>query len=266
MTSKNIIIENIILKNNSHTYTVVTNKDEYKMDEDTIVKYGILKNREFDEESFNQILKDILITSFFKKVLNYLRYGLRSENEIVEYLKKNDKEKELNSSDVEEIIQRLIDLKYLDNANYAKQMIDYYKVSKGKNFIINFLNEKRINPRCYNIDELYLNEEEVEIAKMIAIKYSNQIRKYPLKKQKQLLYTKLQRDGFSSSSINEVLKEHEFIDESLNELNREFIKLTNKYNNKNLEKEIKKQNIIASLMNKGYEYKDIMEIINNIKE
>lgn len=257
-----IVIESISQKKNSKKFVVKTSEEEYVMTEDTIIKFHIFKDKEFSKMDFKKIIYDIKINESFNKVLNYLNYGPRSEYEIRLYIQKNDKEKTLKVKDYNEIIARLRSLNYVNDELYAKQIVDYYKATKGKNYIKQYLREKRVdNSIIENSILLIEDDEEIEIALKIANKYVQTIRKYPFKKQKEMLMNKLLRSGFSLDSINKIITRVEVVDESDLTLEKDYFKLLKKFENKNMSSFEKKQHILNSLIAKGYDYKKINSIL-----
>lgn len=256
-----IIIKSIAQKKNSKKYIVQTNIDEYILDEDTIVKYEVISGREFFKKDFDKILNTARIAKLYNSILNYLSYGPRSKKEIYQYIDKKNQKKEYKAKDYHEIISKLIDLGYIDDQAYCKEIVLYYKKSKGKKYVRDYLKNKGIDHEM--IEEClvnYLDIEEEECANILTLKYSNYIRKYPLKKQEQMLMTYLLRNGFSNDCIKKVVYEFEFVDESSEELLKDFHKLEAKYQKKEISDYEKKQHIIASLISKGYSYERIKDI------
>lgn len=257
-----IVIESISQKKNSKKFVVKTSEEEYVMTEDTIIKFHIFKDKEFSKMDFKKIIYDIKINESFNKVLNYLNYGPRSEYEIRLYIQKNDKEKTLKVKDYNEIIARLRSLNYVNDELYAKQIVDYYKATKGKNYIKQYLREKRVdNSIIENSILLIEDDEEIENALKIANKYIQTIRKYPFKKQKEMTMNKLLRSGFSSNLITKIISKIEFIDESDFSLKKDYLKIIKRLEKKEMSSYEKKQYILNSLLAKGYEYKNINNII-----
>ena len=60
--------------------------------------------------------------------------------------------------------------------------------------------------------------------------------------------------------IKKVVREFEFVDESSEELIKDFHKLEDKYQKKDLSDYEKRQHIIASLISKGYSYEKIKDL------
>lgn len=257
-----IVIESISQKRNSKKFVVKTNEEEYIMTEDTIIKFHIFKDKEFSKEEFKKIIYDIKISESFNKTLNYLSYGPRSEYEIRLYIQKNDKDKILKSKDFEEIVSRLKALNYINDDLYSNQIVEYYKQTKGRNFIYQYLRDKKIkNEYIENALSLYEDDEEIETGLKISIKYIQTIRKYPFRKQQTMMMAKLNRAGFSSLSISKILSKLDFVDDSDETLRKDILKVQRRIEKKDLTSYEKKQYIINSLMQKGYEYRKICDVL-----
>ena len=264
-SSDMVKIKNLRIKPKSKKYIIETDYEadnEYVIDEDTIIKYGIFKDKEFEEKEFKKIIKDINVQNLYNKVLNYISYKVRSKKEIYIYINKLNNDNEFNKTDINEVIKKLETLGYIDDLLYANTMLDYYKQTKGKTYIINFLVTNGIdNAIIEEVMARYTYEEECENAYKVACKYVNTIRKYPLVKQQLLLKQKLMLAGFNIDSINACSSKINFVDESMGSLEKDILKQIKKYENKDISNYEKKNKIINSLMQKGYAYKDIIEKI-----
>ena len=257
----NVVIKSLRIRPKSKKYVIETNyeaDEEFTLDEDTIIKFGIFKGKEFTLPEFKKILKEIKIQKLFNKTLNYLSYSAHSKHEIYAYMDKYNQKGEYTQKDLMGIVARLKDLGYVDDEAYAKGIVNYYRDTKGKTYIINFLKNKLVdNEIIDSVIDVYDDEEEV--AYKIIDKIHYQYRKYPISKQEILIKQKLLRDGFSLTSINHVIAKIELIDESDDTLDKDILKQIKKYENKDISLYEKKQKILASLMNKGYSYSKINE-------
>ena len=240
-------------------YKVTTEEDEYLLDEDVVIKYLIFKDKIFSKEEFKKILIEQTKSAAFTKVLQYLKYGPRSEWEISNYLQ--------DQSTWPHVRKRLVELNYLDDARYAQTMLDYYqRNNKGPRFIQQKLLEKKVNISL--IDEVlltYSKESQLEIIENIILKEKNFLSTKQKKKKKQLLTTKLLHAGFLLQDINTVINNTSFIDDSQKELEKTYQKLLNKFSNYNINENEKNKRIMQTLLSKGYNYARIEKIIK-IKE
>ncbi len=270
-----IVIKNLSAskKRNKIIYTITTNEEEdneYIIDEDTIVKYEIIEGREFDSKIFKKIIKEVELSKLTNKCFNYLNYGMKTKHQIYEYLnKQNDKQDSDNKyskSDYHYVIERLESLGYIDDLAFSKNYINEHKQYKGRKYIERELNNKGVDSiiiieALNSLDE----EEEYEAALKIANKLSAINRKYPLKKQEMLLSSKLARDGFSSEIIRKIITSIELVDDSSFMLEKDLNKLIKKYDGKDISVYEKRQKILASLLNKGYSFRQLEDSIKEIK-
>ncbi len=100
---------------------------------------------------------------------------------------------------------------------------------------------------------------EEEVLDVIIPKLVDKKTNLPIKKQKEQLYQKLIRDGFSGSLIEKKINSISFTSNALDYLDNEIKKLKKKY--EKLPDDEKHTKIIQSLMRKGYEYSDIKKVI-----
>ena len=83
--------------------------------EDQIVNFRILKDKEYAIDEWETILSSSNTALWFNKAINYLSFKNRTIKEIDDYLKKG----ELLSSQRKEIIDRLINMRLLNDEAYA---------------------------------------------------------------------------------------------------------------------------------------------------
>lgn len=246
-------------------YLVETNEDELYFDEDTLIKFGLFKDKEFTKEEFNEVLKEAKINDGFNRAIKYLSRSKKTTYEVKEYLRGNKSEKKYFDYDediIDLIIKKLKEYKYIDDLDYAKSYLNTYHDYKGPNYIINKLEEKKIYKDIINEVLCYYDDEE-KIALNIAFKEIDSLKKYPIKKQKMTLYSRLLSKGFNTEAINYAISKIDFEDNSDEELYKDYQKQLKRLENKELTNQEKKNKIIASLMNKGYDYKNILKVMSN---
>lgn len=236
---------------------VETSIGEYKLSEDTIVNFLVLKGKTFTIDEFNKIIDSEKSNDLFNKVLNYISYQMRSEYEIEKYLL----DKDASSEEVASIIEKLKEFGYLNDKELANYVYDsVVRSKKGPKVLENKLQEKRIdNLIIKECLDKYNYSLEYEVVSEVIEKIKNKKNDEPIKKQKQSIYNKLLRDGFSSNIINSIIGELKLVDNSSEKLEKEIEKLLYKY--RTLEKNEQKK-MIRSLINKGYEYSEIMNKIS----
>lgn len=87
---ENITILSIEKKQKSKKYKVITNKEDYTVSEDMIIKHHLFKDKIFSEKEFDKVIEDILEDEYFNKVINLLSISLKSEYEIINYIHTNE--------------------------------------------------------------------------------------------------------------------------------------------------------------------------------
>lgn len=241
-------------------YKVETTENKYSFSEDTIIKYSIFKGKSFNNKELELILEEENKNSLLNKTINYLSYQARSIGEVKKYLL----DKECSPNLANEIIDKLISLGYLNDESLTNSLLDYViRSKKGPKFLEEKLLTKGISEDLIKeVLDKYTEELEEEVLVELLDKITFKYKSYPVKKQKLLLYQKLLRDGFSSEVVNRLINKLKFIDESNDVLIKEIKKLLNKYDE--IDYQVRNK-IISKLMNKGYEYANIIECLENLE-
>ena len=235
-------------------YSLETTEEEITVSDDIIVKYRLEKDLELTKDEYRKIKKENDLHNVYFAVCNYISYGMRSEYEIYSYLKERD----IKDKDAVKIINELKEERMIDDEALASYILDSVKrEKKGPKVFYNKLFERRLKVDKNNYS--YSEEEEEEIIDVIISKLYDKKKTLPVKKQKELLYSKLLRDGFSGSVVEKKINKVKFIDESKDTLDKEVKKLNKKY--EKLPSEEKKTKIIRSLIQKGYEYSEVTKVV-----
>ena len=229
---KNKIIKIIKVKqigksdNYKVTYLKSDNQEEINLPSDVIVEYRILKDKELEIDVFEKVLDSADMNKWFNKTLNFLSFKDRTIKEVKDYLEKN----EAIDSHIEEITNKLINMRLLNDEEYScKYLEEIIRKKKGLKYFKYQLTNKGVSS---NIIEKVASNYPVEliIDELIPVI------------QKQKINDKLLRDGFSSNIINQVLNRIKWTED---------IK-------KRLISEIEK---IKKLLSKGYTYQDIKKYL-----
>lgn len=252
-------ISNIRKKNNKYIITLGDNT-QLEFYSDTLIKYNLLKPRELTEIEFKEIINYNNYYEAFNKALKFISVKQRTSKEI------EIKLKDYSSEIVNNVISKLKELGYLNEQNYITSFInDQINLgTKGPIYIKKELEKLNLNP-------IYIEEA---ISSVGEIAWQNKLEKIINKKinankklSKNYLLLKLQNYaitlGYRKDTINKVLnkvniKEKDSILDK--EYQREFKRLSHKYNGKDLEIKIK-----SNLYRKGFNLNDIEKIINNTR-
>ena len=225
-----------------------------KLYDDVIVKYNLLLKKNITDKELKEIINFNDELESYYLALKYISKKLRSEKEVIEYLKKNS----YNSVIIEKTINRLKKYNYLNREVYIKSFInDRYNFSyDGPNKIKRKLNE--------------LGFSDDEIIPFMDIDYQNKIEKIIDKKvsNNHKLSNNMLKQNISNYLINLGYPKDMFIDylDKININNKEYLikdleKLINKYKNKYNDKELRYV-LKNKLFTKGYSTEEIEEVLN----
>lgn len=126
-------------KKDKKGYLVTIDNKDYIIDEEIVIKYRLVKNKELEDNLLNKILHDNNMIIYYKKALNYsLKYNKNSAA-IYDYLNKF----EINNRDIAEIIDNLIKIHVLDDEKLILNTLDTL-VRKGNGKLL-------IKEKLYNL-------------------------------------------------------------------------------------------------------------------
>lgn len=212
----------------------------------------------------------------FNISVKYLSYRQRTENEVIEYLKKRGYKKTV----IFEVLNRLREVNYIDDNKYAINYLNsaIAKQNKGIDLVRRELLKKGVDDEIVlKHMHLFSIEKEMDYAINIAINYFLVKKDYPPNQIKEKIYNRLLRKGFSNESIKVALfnldkneKVRSIIEEQQEQYKKQIINLSKKYYEKysknGTNKYKLKEKIFAQLMRKGYDYYLIESVIEKIME
>ena len=236
------------------------NDQKLYITEDTIVKYFLSKDKEISEEELKEI-KEFAQYSYGKNLaLYHLSFKARTTKEVRDYLTKY----EIDSIIIDKVVQHLTEEKWLDDRQYARNLIEANLLSgdKGPVLLEQKLQQKGILKSI--IQEILTNYDFTEVidrtTKKLLKKYQG---KYPLKAIETKIIQGLIAKGFTYSQAKIAFQnlEVEADEETTNELilkdiEKQYRKYSKKYEGYELQ-----QRLTQSLARKGYDYTDIKSVI-----
>jgi len=245
-------------KTKANEYKIITDKDEYKLYDDIIIKHELLLKKEISEKEFTNILnKNNMLKSYYS-ALKIVSLKMRSEVELKSLLKK----KGYNTKEIDYAIDKLNKEGYLNHAKYIEayihDMLSLYLVGESK--ILNDLiklgfNEQEILPFLNKVDKsIYLEKINKYVNKKIK---SN---KRSVNEFKKRTLTELLNKGFKKEDIVTILDNIE-MEENKQEVEKLINKLYYKYINK-YDFNTTKLKIKSYLYQKGYVDIDIDNFLN----
>lgn len=164
--------------------------------------YGIEEGADLSEADYNQIVSEILIPRCKKRALHLLEKQDRSEKNLRDKLKEGGYSQEI----VDIAIDYINEYGYLDDARMAASHIRFYQDSRSKLRLKQDLIGKGISADVIDrvMDEEYTSDESDLIEKLLLKKnYDKENATY---EERAKMYRFLAGRGFSSDSINRVLK------------------------------------------------------------
>ena len=183
----------------------INDKYAFPVDEELIITHMLHKGKVLTPEFQEQLQVEDVYRKAYQRALNYLSYGLRSEKEVRDDLK--DKEFE---EQADEVVERLIDQKLINDLEYAKS---YVRTAAN-------LNSKGPSNIKHELSKRGINKEQIEVA-MYEYSFEDQFanamslaekswKKSRLKSQREAVQkTKqfLMQKGYSMDIIQEVISE-----------------------------------------------------------
>lgn len=245
------MVKVLSISQDKRNYKVVTTIGEYVLNEEVLVEFFIVKGKEFSNEEFDKILDFKDQNDYYLKALNYLSYKERSVKEMRDYLISK------GLVDPSDMVQKLIDKGLINDEVYAEHFLEYaFNQLKGPKYVETELFKKGIKQSI--IKELlykYDFEREYDVLYQLFMKAAKP-KSISFNKYKKQLMDKFIRSGFGLNTINEVIQNNydhlmDQVDED-SALEKDYLKI----------KDLPKDKVIKKLMQKGYHYSKIKDIVN----
>ncbi len=130
-------------KTKNNEYKITTDKEDYKLYDDIIIKYELLLKKEISEKEFTEILNENNMLKSYYTALKLVSIKLRSEVELKALLKK----KGYNLKEINYAINKLVNEGYLNHEVYINayihDMLNLYLVGERK-----ILNDMKLKLTC----------------------------------------------------------------------------------------------------------------------
>lgn len=241
-------------KRNQERYNIYLNEEyAFSVDEAILIQYQLTKDKPIDDLTVDEIAFDDEIQRAYNRALSFLSYKMRSEYEVHQKLK----DLEFGEAVVQEAIQKLKKLGFLNDESYSKALLETKKktAKKGPRAIQRDLKEKGINQKLQEqVLQSFSEEEQLTIALQLADKaIHNEHSKTP-SQLKQKIQELLMRKGYSFSIVEQVLDkidlskdEDEWTEMIKKQGDKVWHKYASKYSNYDLKMRVKQ-----SLYQKGF--------------
>lgn len=245
----------------SFLYKNVINK--MFLSEDAVIKYSVHEEKEIEYKDYQDILKFKDFEDVYLKTKTYASRNFRTVSETKLYLNKYD----IPENDKLEIVNMLIDLRYINDKDYCVNYIDiYFSKLIGPYKIKNNLMKKGLTERmidnCLQRITIPMCEANIHV---IIEKEMKKKTNDNTSKLMRLLMNRLMRDGYSYSICHDiVISYYEQIKENNNDLEKlkvdyDIIVMGLKKQNKNIDDN--RTFIINKLVQKGYDFEDCENIV-----
>lgn len=190
------ITEIIVQKNNKSRCNIAIDGNYYcGVDASLIVELDLYKGKKIDDTYLNMICEAEIYQKCLNSALTIISIRMNSENEIKRKLKQRYPTEAINK-----VIERLKELKYIDDSFFVNEWIQSRKKDRGKLLIKKELLYKGINREIIDKQLLeYTYEQEVETAKTLIKK--KKLKLLDKNNDYKSIYNFLSRKGFEHSVI-----------------------------------------------------------------
>lgn len=168
----------------------------------TVMKLGLKIGKEVTESQLAEAVFDSEKSVAFERAVNYLSRCMKTRKQMREYLTNKGYSQEV----IANVIDRLQELKYLDDETYARLYVEQNSASKGEHRLKQELQQKGISKALL---EKYCNvnaEQSQDTASKLAAKYMKN--KTADVKTLQKLQRYLLSRGYGFDTVNQVVKEY----------------------------------------------------------
>lgn len=107
-------------KNNPNRYSIyVDGKYAFPMSANSLLSSGLYPNQEVSEQDLLKIREQAGYAKAYDQALNYISLRKRTQKEVKDYLRR----KEYDDTVIDHVIERTIDLKLLDDSDFAASFV-----------------------------------------------------------------------------------------------------------------------------------------------
>lgn len=171
----------------------------FSFSEAELIASGIKIGQELDESSLSELKDKAVLDKAYDRVLNLISHRMRSEWELRDYLKRKDYDEGIQ----DEVVNRLKDRGYVNDAEFAKRWVENRRLLKAtsKRRLSQELRQKRVADDIIQSTLEADATDELEVLKQLIerkqTKYQDELK----------LMQYLARQGFSYDLIKQALNE-----------------------------------------------------------
>ena len=255
----------------NHQYTVVFQFDHHQilltLAGQVIERYGLSVGQVVDREELDALKDQEQVSKAYKLALKYLTYKDYTYAKMQKKLMDNG---DFDDIQVEMTMDLLMQKNLIDDVEYTQSYFQKaMRMGLGMNKIIYHLKKEGVSP--FIIDEFleeYSQDLEYDKAVELVEKLYNENTTRPQYALIQTIRNKLFNKGFSQEVVEKAIENFDFSipkEHTMNLLKKEYSRVYNRYKNR-YQSHLLKSKIINFLVQKGYEYDDVLEIIEQLWE
>ena len=194
-----MIVKNIKKVCNQNKYDILIDDNSYRLNEDIVVEYRLVKNKELDLKLLKEILSENDFNTIYLKTEKYVIKYSKTKNEVIKYLKNKD----VSLNVINKIVDKLESKKLINDSSLIIDTIDYYiRHSYGILYIKEKLYQKGFNKELIDIN---IDNYDKKLYKDNLIKLYNKIKnnyqKYDSYTKKNKIKMYLLRRGYELDMI-----------------------------------------------------------------
>ncbi|QPA31372.1 recombination regulator RecX [Thermaerobacillus caldiproteolyticus] len=204
-----IITKIAVQKKNQERFMVYIEKENgeevaLSVDQDVLIQFRLKKGMEIDELDLQEIVYADEVQKAYHTALYFLSYRMRSEKEIIDYLKK----KGIAEAVIRDVLHKLRENRYVNDREFAYAYVRTQKqtTTKGPVVIRSELEKFGIAEEWVEESlQLFTFEEQLEVARKLYEKAKKQQKKLSSQQWKQHVRQLLHRKGFSQNVIDHII-------------------------------------------------------------
>ncbi|MDY0210123.1 MAG: RecX family transcriptional regulator [Acholeplasma sp.] len=242
------------IKKVKYGYSVTFDEETFMFEDETVLHFYLHKGKEIDSKVFKSITLFNELALIKRKALMYLKKP-KTEKEFKTYLRS------LNAQEafIESLTKSYVKLKYLDDKEYARIIVEAYQSKYGFNRIQERLRQKGISQAIIDTFKGSLKEDNLESKIEKAVKLSKKPNQMMAKN---TLLRQFLAKGYAYEAINPLLDQYLDLKvfDSKQHLENTVEKLMRKYKHLDLSK--RNEKIRQTLYQQGFSQSNIEDILN----
>lgn len=260
-----------IVPDKGHTFQVAFQFDNHQVilniSSQVIDRYGLSVGQVVDREELDALKDQEQVVKAYHLALKYLTY---KDYTYVKMQKKLADKGDFDDIQIDMTMDLLVQKNLIDDVEYTRNYFQKaVRLGLGVNKIVYNLKRDGVSP--FVIDEFlaeYSQDVEYDKALEIVQKLYNENTTKPQYALIQNIKNKLFNKGFSQDVVERAINDFDFIfpkEHTKKLLTKEYYRVYNRYKSR-YDAHILKSKIITFLVQKGYEYDDVVEIISELWE